>query len=232
VFSWSVRQLSPAAARMFGLLGLHPGPDISAPAAASLAGHGHAQARSLLRELTSANLLTEHAPGRYALHDLLRAYASEQAESTESESERQAASGRILDHYLHTARTADLMFETARPPVTLAPARPGVTPEQPADSGQARAWFEAEHHVLLAAVALAAERGFGVHAWQLPWTMWGFHDRCGHWHQHAASQRTALAAATRLGDASKYTFRKAGQTRRPTRRVAAKVLTLHPAILQ
>jgi hypothetical protein len=30
--------------------------------------------------------------------------------------------------------------------------------------------------------------------------------------------------------ASKYTFRKAGQVRRPTRRVAAKVLTLHPAL--
>jgi Transposase DDE domain len=32
--------------------------------------------------------------------------------------------------------------------------------------------------------------------------------------------------------ASKYSFRKAGQVRRPTRRVAAKVLTLHPAIVQ
>jgi len=32
--------------------------------------------------------------------------------------------------------------------------------------------------------------------------------------------------------ASKYSFRKAGQARRPTRRVAAKVLTLNPAILQ
>ena len=32
--------------------------------------------------------------------------------------------------------------------------------------------------------------------------------------------------------ASKYCFRKAGQVRRPTRRVAAKVLTLHPAIVQ
>jgi hypothetical protein len=31
--------------------------------------------------------------------------------------------------------------------------------------------------------------------------------------------------------ASKYSFRTAGQARRPTRRVAAKVLTLHPAIV-
>ncbi len=33
VFSWSYQQLSPAAAGMFRLLGIHPGPDISAPAA-------------------------------------------------------------------------------------------------------------------------------------------------------------------------------------------------------
>ena len=32
--------------------------------------------------------------------------------------------------------------------------------------------------------------------------------------------------------ASKYSFRTAGQVRRPTRRVAVKVLTLHPAIVQ
>ena len=32
--------------------------------------------------------------------------------------------------------------------------------------------------------------------------------------------------------ASKYSFRKAGQVRRPTRRVAARVLRLHPAIVQ
>lgn len=32
--------------------------------------------------------------------------------------------------------------------------------------------------------------------------------------------------------ASKYSFRKAGQARRPTRRVPAKVLTLHPSVVQ
>src|SRR5215470_13466489 len=82
VFSWSTRQLSAQAARMFALLGLHPGPDISVPAAASLAALDKADARRLLRELTRAHLITEHAPGRYAFHDLLRAYATEQAHHT------------------------------------------------------------------------------------------------------------------------------------------------------
>src|SRR5262249_36506921 len=74
VFSWSLPPLSGQAARMFGLLGTHPGPDISVPAAASLAGLAETGARRLLRELARAHLIAEHVPGRYAFHDLLRAY--------------------------------------------------------------------------------------------------------------------------------------------------------------
>jgi hypothetical protein len=54
---------------------VHPGPDISLPAAASLAGITRKQARKALAALTRANLVNEHAPGRFAFHDLLRAYA-------------------------------------------------------------------------------------------------------------------------------------------------------------
>ncbi len=74
VFSWSYRALSDPAARMFRLLGLHPGPDISLAAAASLAAAKPGQARVPLGELTQAHLLAEHTPGRYACHDLLRAW--------------------------------------------------------------------------------------------------------------------------------------------------------------
>jgi hypothetical protein len=56
--------------------------------------------------------------------------------------------------------------------------------------------------VLLAAVALAANTGFDACAWQLPWAIAGFLDRRGHWHEWAAVQGTALAAANRLGDAA------------------------------
>jgi len=78
VFSWSVDNLPARQTRMFRLLGLHPGPDIAIPAAASLAGTPPAQARGDLRELARAHLISEHVPGRYAMHDLLRAYAAEQ----------------------------------------------------------------------------------------------------------------------------------------------------------
>jgi DNA-binding SARP family transcriptional activator/Flp pilus assembly protein TadD len=201
VFSWSYHQLSAEAARMFRLLGLHPGPDISVPAAASLAGIPEAEARQLLAELARAHLIAEHAPGRYAFHDLLRAYAADQAYDTDNDTARREATGRMLDHYLHTAARATLLLlDPPKEPVVLAPPRPGAAPEQPTDYSQALAWFEAEHHVLLAAISLGAGSGFDAHAWQLPWAMVSFLRIRGHWQERAAIQRTALAAATRLDD--------------------------------
>jgi DNA-binding SARP family transcriptional activator/tetratricopeptide (TPR) repeat protein len=202
VFSWSIWQLSSAAARMFRLLGLHPGPDISAPAAASLAGVPRARARQHLGELTRAHLLTEHVPGRYAFHDLLRAYAADQAQTTDSESDREAATSRMLGHYLHTALTAAFLLRPSRETISLAPPPRGVTPEQPTDHQEAVAWFEAERNVLLAVGALAANAGFDIHAWQIPWAMADFLNWRGYWHEQIAIQRTAIAATTRLGDAA------------------------------
>jgi transcriptional regulator with XRE-family HTH domain len=77
--SWSVRQLSAPASRMFRLLGLAPWPDVGLPAAASLAGVCVAEARAQLAELAAGHLVEEHAPGRFGMHDLLRVYAREQA---------------------------------------------------------------------------------------------------------------------------------------------------------
>jgi tetratricopeptide (TPR) repeat protein len=199
VFSWSYHQLSTPAARMFQLLGLHPGPDTTAAAAASLAGLDPGHARRLLRELTHAHLLTEHTPGRYTFHDLLRAYAAEQA-ATGQEQTRHEATARVLDHYLHTAHAAARLMQPHRGAPTPDPASPGVTPEPLASYQEALAWFEAEHRVLAATLALAAEAGFDVHAWQLPWALASFLDWRGHWHEWAAVGRAAVAAAIRLGD--------------------------------
>jgi tetratricopeptide (TPR) repeat protein/transcriptional regulator with XRE-family HTH domain len=200
VFSWSYRQLNGEAARMFRLLGIHPGPDISVAAAASLAGRAQPQARARLDELARAHLFAEHLPGRYAFHDLLRAYAAEQAQQTGSHARRYAATGRVLDHYLHTAAHAARLLHPALEPIALAPPRPGAVPGRLADQQQATAWFEAEHQVLLAAVTLAAGSGFDSHAWQLPWALTPFLRARGHWQENFAIQRTALDAATRTGD--------------------------------
>jgi tetratricopeptide (TPR) repeat protein len=157
-------------------------------------------ARRLLRELGRAHLIAERLPRRYAFHDLLRAYAAEQARDNDSDTDRREATGRVLDHYLHTAAGAALLLNPTKEPVALARPRPGTAPEQPADYQQAMAWFEAEHQVLLAAVTLAAGSGFDAYAWQLPWAMAAFLQIRGYPQEWAAAQRTALAAATRLGN--------------------------------
>jgi tetratricopeptide (TPR) repeat protein/transcriptional regulator with XRE-family HTH domain len=200
VFSWSYRQLAPEAARMFRLLGLHPGSDISVPAAASLAALSEPTARRLLRELARDCLITEHAPGRYACHDLLRAYAAAQARDADTEPDRDAAVTRLLDHYLHTGYAAARLIHEWRDPMTLTPLSPGATAESLDGYQQAMTWFETEHDVLSAAAAHGAGSGLNRHAWQLSWVLSTYLDRCGRWYERAAILGTGLAAATSLGD--------------------------------
>jgi tetratricopeptide (TPR) repeat protein len=199
VLSWSYTALSRPAARLFRLLGHHPGPDISAAAAASLAGCPPAQASPLLTELTRASLIAEHMPGRYLWHDLLRAYATELA-AQEPEPEQHNALTRLLEHYTHTADRAAQLLYPHRGSLALAPPPPGTSPEHLADSGQALAWFTAEQAVLLASVNHADSAGFDTHTWQLAWTLDDFLDRRGRWHDKAAIQRAAVAAAGRVQD--------------------------------
>ncbi len=200
VFSWSYQSIGTPAARLFRLLGLHPGPSVSKAAAASLADLPPAQVRPLLAELARAHLIAETIPGRYTFHDLLRAYATEQVHREESHEQRHAAIHRMLDHYLHTARAAAELLFPARDQITLARPRSGVTLEHPTDQRQALAWFRSEHSVLLAAVERSASAGFETHTGQMAWTFANFLHRRGHWHDQVATGRTALAAARRLAD--------------------------------
>ncbi len=200
VLSWSYDQLSEGAAQMFRLLGLHPGPDISLSAAASLAGIPRAQAGTALRELTRTHMVAEHQPGRFTFHDLLRFYAADQAERHEATQDRHAAVHRVLDHYLHTAMAASQRFSPFRSPLRLPPVQPDVLPADVAGKEQAMSWFDAEVPVLLALIGYADANGFDEYAWQIAWTLGPFFNRRGRWRDYAATQGTALAAAQRLGD--------------------------------
>ena len=161
---------------------------------------GH-DVRSLLAELTRAHLLAEHVPGRFAMHDLVRAYAAEQASTVDSDTARRDALCRVLDHYLHTARPADRLLRPGLEPLPAAqPPRPGARAEDLAGYDQALAWFEAERPVLLAAIAEAAAAGLATHAWQISRALENFAVIRGHWHDYARAQRTALAAAGQAGD--------------------------------
>jgi DNA-binding SARP family transcriptional activator/Tfp pilus assembly protein PilF len=199
-FDCSYRNLSAAAARMFRLLGLHPGPDLSVAAAASLAGVTLHQALQAAAELIEANVLTGSAGGRLAFHDLLRAYAAERAQAEEGDRGCRAARCRALDHYLHTAHAAAQQLNPARDQLALTPPAAGVVPEMVADQRAALTWFEAEHRVLVAATRQAASDGLDAYAWQIPSAFGAFLVRRGHLHDWAATQQVAAAAAGRLGE--------------------------------
>jgi tetratricopeptide (TPR) repeat protein len=200
VFSWSYRALSPDTARMFRLLGLHPGPDMTVDAAASLAGITPDRARPLLAELTRGHLLSERRPGRYAFHDLLRAYATEQARERDDEGARRDAVGRLLDHWLHTACAAAALLEPFFAPDPGAPPSPGVVLGAPATAEEALRWFAAEHATLQASVSLAARSGLAGYAWRLAWALSTFLLRRGCWDYQARASRAALSAARLAGD--------------------------------
>ncbi|HEX3712115.1 MAG TPA: tetratricopeptide repeat protein [Trebonia sp.] len=199
VLSLSYRYLPDRSARMFRLLGLHPGPDISAAAAASLAGVPVGAARAALRDLTRASLLMEVAPGRYAFHDLLRAYAAEQGTAADGVAN---TTRRMLDHYLQTAHRAHQVLYPGRELIALDALDPGVTPETFGGKASALAWLEAEYQVLLKVADLAERAEFDAHAWRLPVVLWTFFNVCGHWHDGTRLHRLALAAARRRGDLS------------------------------
>jgi tetratricopeptide (TPR) repeat protein len=222
VFSWSYRALSDDAARLFRLLGLHPGPDISIFAAASLAGIAEGQARQLLAELTRAHLLAEHVPGRFTLHDLLRSYADELAHGQDSEPLRAQAVRRLLDHYLHTARCGAELLEPYLDPFSVLPAAAGVIAEPPGTTERALSWFADEHANLLAAVQLAGDSDLSSHAWQLAWTLSSYLIRRSLWHDTALACNAALDVARRSADV-------AGQARCMHRLASACAMSLRLA---
>ncbi|MFC5220328.1 AfsR/SARP family transcriptional regulator [Streptomyces coerulescens] len=206
VFSWSYHALTPAAARLFRLMALHPGPDTSLAAAASLAGLTVPHTHQLLTELTEAHLVDEPVPGRYALHDLLRAYADELTHATDPPDERHATRLRVLDHYLHSAHRAGRAYSPDRNAIALPAASCGVQAEDfpagPERTGSAAGWLDTEQAVLMAAIRTAAAHGCDRHTWQLAWAIGHHLDRRAHWHDLEATQHLAMEAAMRLEDPS------------------------------
>ena len=199
-FDLSYADLTPVQQRVFRLLGLAPGPDIDAYAATALAGTSLENARALLDELYDHHLITEPAPGRYLLHDLLREYARALAADGDA-ADSSAAACRLVTYYAHVAAAASRHIATwttagNRPPPGPVPASaPTVT-----TSEQAAAWLESELPNLQAAVSYAAAEAMPLHAIAIATATGGFLRARGHWDQAARQYQTALIAARESGD--------------------------------
>lgn len=200
VFAWSYRALPDLVARLFRLLGLHPGPEFGLHAAAALAHLAPSRTRQLLDSLVSAHLVEQTAPDRYQFHDLLRAYATDQAEHEEDPAQRRAALRRVLDWYLHTADAAQQWLRPAEDRQALDPASDGVQPTAFPDYNAAVDWAERERANLLQAVGAASAAGEERRTWQLAAVLWNAQAPSAPGADWLAAGRLGLAAAERLAD--------------------------------
>jgi len=190
--------LSPAALRLFRLLGLMPGPDISLAGAASLAGLDMPQTDVLLAELATANLIDQPEPGRFTCHDLLRDYAAELAATHDSPAERQAAVARLMAFYLRMSyRSSHRLrrFAACPPPVP-----PGVAGVPEPTIAQALTWLATERRTLIRMLEWGAGIGHESEAWQIAWAVKQYIDRLGYWSEAMACLGVGLDAARRTGD--------------------------------
>jgi DNA-binding SARP family transcriptional activator/tetratricopeptide (TPR) repeat protein len=197
-FELSYQDLDPARQRFFRLLGLHPGEDVDAYAAAALAGLPLAEAGGYLDGLHGDRLLEEPVPRRYRMHDLIRQYARSLA-AAEDAGERDRATGRLLDYYQHTAEAADRVLARSRAPVTDPAPAPPAAPRL-ASRDLAQAWMATERANLVACVDLALARGGHARVTGLTSAMAGHLRGAGALSQAIALHAVAAAAAQQLGD--------------------------------
>jgi tetratricopeptide (TPR) repeat protein/DNA-binding XRE family transcriptional regulator len=202
-FDLTYTSLTDDQQRLFRRLGLHPGADVDAYALAALAGVRLAEARRGLEDLYDHYLLTEPAPGRYRLHDLLREHARALADRFDSDDERTRTTAGLLDYYQHTAARANTMIARRVRPAPGSGARawptPAAAPEL-ADPEQALAWARAERASLLACLDHVTSTGQHDRVTALTAGLSGLLLRDGPWTDAITRHITAIAAARDLGD--------------------------------
>ncbi|MET9630381.1 tetratricopeptide repeat protein [Lentzea sp. NPDC006480] len=199
VFSWSERHLPPAANRLFWLLGLHPGRDTDADAVAALAGVSARVGRNLLDVLQQAHLVESSGPGRWAMHDLLRAFARERAQQRLSESDRHDALKYLYEHYLTGALDAmDALYPYTK---RWRRGESGLGEPSTMTASAAKTWLNTERLTLVTITGTAAGdlAGYAVKIARVI----DQHLNVGYHNDDAFSlHQNALSAAEDLGDAA------------------------------
>lgn len=87
-FALSYRRLPDSLKRMFRLLSVVPGGDVSLEAAGWLISAAHTAVRPQLMALVRSHLIQQHVRNRWSMHDLLRLYSAELAAEQPEDAER------------------------------------------------------------------------------------------------------------------------------------------------
>lgn len=176
-FELSCRRLDETAARMFRLLPLNPGPDVSTAAVAVLADLPETQAPGVLRSLAQAHLI-DGAAGRWQMHDLLHLYARQLSDAHADADGREQARDRLLVYYRRTAEAANDHLRGGLPGTAV--------PVIFTSRDGALAWLDTERASLVAAVTMAADTGRDQVALRLPLTLATYFD----WRRRFGDRRT------------------------------------------
>jgi tetratricopeptide (TPR) repeat protein/transcriptional regulator with XRE-family HTH domain len=199
-FDLSYQDLSPGQQRLFRRLGLHPGIDIDAYAAAALDDASLVAVRRHLAGLYDLYLLAEPAYGRYRMHDLIAEHARVLA-ATDEVPDREAALDRLLDYYLFTSRISSRQYarRSASGPPSTSARMPAHVPDlsDPRDAAACRLACSACIH---AATIRAASCGRPGYAIDIPAAVHGYLRHHGNWAQALTLHETALEAARQTGD--------------------------------
>lgn len=200
LFYWSYRALGTAEQRLFRLLGVNPGPDMSEAAATACDGRALVEVKRSLRILVAAHLLDQpEAFDRYRFHDLIREFARHRAEVDESSAAREDAERRLLGHYLSAATQAHRMLYPGNRLADEYHTHEVSESVAFADNVVAKTWFDRERTNLLAAIHLAADQGYHDYAWRLTDAVATFLDRQGYYHDSRRVRKLSAASARAAG---------------------------------
>jgi DNA-binding SARP family transcriptional activator/Tfp pilus assembly protein PilF len=210
VFATAYHVLAPPTARVFRILGLHPGVTFTAHLAAAAVQLPLASARRAIEELAAAYLVIEADNGRYRFHDLIRLYAHECAQLDEQPGERDEAVARMLDWYLAIADAGNRIIDRGRDKVTPSLRHPLTDVPFPPDHHSALAFLDGERANMLPVIRYAAENGHQATSWQMTYLVTGFFDSRGHWGERIEICRWAVFAARQTGDAAAEGLMRSG----------------------
>ena len=198
-FDLSYRDLTENQQRLFRRLGLHPGTDIDAYAAAALDCTDVAQARRNLDALYDQCLIDEPARGRYRLHDLIRQHARALAAMGQP-AENEAAENRLLDYYLHAATSAESRIARQSRPGRRSRASSPIAIPDLHDRTRALNWARAERANLLACLDRVSNTGQPARIVGLTAAIAALLRHDGPWTEAISRHTAAVKAAREIDD--------------------------------